>query len=127
MSVPVPAGPWTYLLIELSAVVVALLPSPSNGAAHTGRVPGANAGHLAQPLVGLPGQFLGMPAARDPCRGPGGGLVARGQCGLHPVQAAFLKPPSPPSPTFDTPALGDGNDIDDLVLAEHTVHRHLLL
>lgn len=67
---PTPA-PWTHLLVELSAVVVTFLPSPGNGAAHTGRVPSADAGYLAQPLVGFPWQLLGMPTAGNPCSGKG--------------------------------------------------------
>lgn len=114
-----------YLLVELCAVVITLLPSPSDGAAHTGRVPGADAGHLAQPLVGLPRQLLGMPAACDPCTWQR--LVVERPVWPSPPPGSLPKPPSPPNPTFDSPALGDSNDINDLTLAEHTVHRHLLL
>ena len=73
MDIP-PPDLWTHLLVELRAVMVALLPCPGDGAAHAGRVPGTNAGHLAQPLMGLPRQLLRMPAARDACRQEG--LVA---------------------------------------------------
>ena len=70
MDIP-PPDLQTHLLVELRAVMVALLPSPGNGAAHAGRVPGTNAGHLAQPLMGLPRQLLRMPAACDACRREG--------------------------------------------------------
>lgn len=73
MDIP-PPDLRTHLLVELRAVMVALLPSPGNGAAHARRVPGTNAGHLAQPLMGLPRQLLCMPAACDACRREG--LVA---------------------------------------------------
>lgn len=48
--------------------MVTLLPSPGDGAAYSGRMPGPNAGHFAQAFVGLPWKLLGMPATGDPCK-----------------------------------------------------------
>lgn len=59
---------WTHLLVQLCTVVVTLLPSPGDGAAYSGRVPGADAGHFAQAFVGLPWKLLGMPATGHPCK-----------------------------------------------------------
>lgn len=52
-----------YLLVDLRPVVVALLASPRNGVLDATWMPGSDASHLAQTLVGFPGQFLGMPTA----------------------------------------------------------------
>lgn len=46
---------------------------------------------------------------------------------LAPTKLSSLGLLSPPGLTFNPPALRDSNDINDLTLAEHTVHRHLLL
>lgn len=43
--------------------MVALLTSACYSEAHTGWMPGSNAGHLPQPLVGFPGELLCVPAA----------------------------------------------------------------
>lgn len=124
-STPPSPALWTHLLVELCAVVVALLPSTSNRAAHAGRVPGTNAGHLSQPLVGLPRQLLGVPAARDPCSGEE--LVAERPVWTPSPPGSLLGAAISPGPTFDAPALGDSDNINDLTLTEHAVHRHLLL
>lgn len=50
------------LLVNLSAVVVALLTSTSYGEGHASRMPGSDTGHFPQTLVSLPGKLLCMPA-----------------------------------------------------------------
>ena len=44
-----------HLLVDLSAVMVAFLPSPSHREGHSGRMPGSNTGNLAQAPVGFAG------------------------------------------------------------------------
>lgn len=115
----------THLLIQLCTVVVTLLPGPGDGTAYPGRVPGTNAGHLAQAFVGLPWQLLGMPATSDPCRWER--LEAKRPLGSLLNSLAWSHRLQQDLPTFNTSALRDSNDINDLALAEHTVYRHLLL
>ena len=49
------------LLVDLGTVVVSLLPGTSDGVLDTARMPGSDTGDLAETLVRLPGQLLGMP------------------------------------------------------------------
>lgn len=57
----------THLLVDLRAVVVAFLACARYSASHTGGMPGADARHFPQSLVGLPGKLLRVPAAGHTC------------------------------------------------------------
>jgi len=49
------------LLVDLGTVMVSLLTGTSDGVLDTARMPGSDTGDLAETLVRLPGQLLGMP------------------------------------------------------------------
>ena len=49
------------LLVDLSTMMVTLLTSTSNSELDTGWMPSSNTSNLAETLVRLAGQFLGVP------------------------------------------------------------------
>merc|ERR1711953_794841 len=49
------------LLVDFGTVMVTLLTDTSNGELDSARMPGTDTGDLAETLVSLPGQLLGMP------------------------------------------------------------------
>jgi hypothetical protein len=53
------------LLVDLRTVMVALLTSTGHGELHTGRMPRSNASNLAETLMSLAGQLLGVPTGSD--------------------------------------------------------------
>jgi hypothetical protein len=82
------------LLVDLSTVMVTVLTSAGDGVLHARRMPGTNAGNLAETLVGLTGETGGSPTGGD---------------------------------TLESLTLGDGDDVDHLVLLEDASDGDLVL
>lgn len=98
------------LLVDLGAVVVALLTGTGHRERDAGRMPGADTGHLTQSTMGFARKLLRVPAAGDTCE----------EETVQPSGSRGVTTPPVPYPTLTlvSVSLCDTNDIDHLVLTE---------